>query len=211
MLHAAAAGGEDAVNATVDPILRSFADRVHADWLANDPPPTPGSFGTYFAQRIDRGGYRLTVATRTTAAQRDDLYPLVNEPVPTDDAPHWGTAVGMTIGEVADLLAAIDAAGLRWFPGSNGKPGRIDSGPVEPPNLHVVFDEFRQAWQRDDDEAGIDPQRWYSTASEESSTWRALWQRRGPLTPDGGIAPPDHIDAESRHAGDDGCEGGTAR
>jgi hypothetical protein len=216
VLQAEGRGGEAAVNAVSGIAPAKFVDRVLADWSATGALPGRAPFGDYLIDRLERAGYTLRASCldftppepsrapadvftidgeplpAPTQVKPADLYPLS---VPVPDLPHWNVAVGMSVGEVADLLEALEERGLRWRPGTLGGAG-FDDGPAEPANLHVVFDEFRGVWQRDDDEAGPDPARWYSAASAEAMTWSALWRQRGPITPDGGIAPPDHVDAE---------------
>lgn len=104
--------------------------------------------------------------------------------------PFLEQAVAMSVEEVADLLAALAERDLRWTPGEDDECGTLVKGPAEPPDLHVVFDCYRAAWQRDDDRAGDegDPHlRWF--ALNLRRTWADLQRTTGPLSPDGGIAP----------------------
>lgn len=66
----------------------------------------------------------------------------------------------------------------------------VIEGQVEPPDLHVIFDEMQTAWQRDDERAECDGdpgEHWF--AYRRRCSWAVLQWDMGPLTPDGGIAP----------------------
>ena len=102
--------------------------------------------------------------------------------------------VAMSVEEIADLLAALAERDLHWIPGVGGPDaecGALIEGAPEPPDLHVVFDCFRAAWQRDDDRARDDGdpcERWFGPVGVRR-TWAFLQRVPGPLTPEGGIAP----------------------
>lgn len=107
-------------------------------------------------------------------------------------APHLLRAAAMPIEEIADLLAALDEHDLTWTPGTRGHAGTLHHGPPEPDDRHVVFDGFGWAWQRDDARAENDPlRRWFrSVGCGDGATWDELHRDLGPITPNGGITPP---------------------
>ena len=110
------------------------------------------------------------------------------------DSPFVEQAVAMSVEEIADLLAALAERDLRWTPGEGGpdaEPGTLLEGAPEPPALHVVFDRLRAAWQRDDDRARDEDDlcaHWFGPNGFRRA-WPDLQRHKGPLTPDGGIAP----------------------
>lgn len=107
------------------------------------------------------------------------------------DDPYSAEAVEMSLREVADLLAALAERDLRWTPGQGDRCGTLLEGAPEPPDLHVVFDAYRAAWQRHGDRAldeGEPCAHWFGPNGARLA-WPDLQRRNGPLTPDGGIAP----------------------
>jgi len=110
------------------------------------------------------------------------------------ESPFVDQALGMSVETIADLLAALAERDLRWIPGENGQCGTLLEGPVEPADLHVVFDTFGTAWQRDDERAASETShytasdRWWGTGGNRW-TWAELQRNNGPLRPEGGIAP----------------------
>lgn len=167
------------------------------------------TFGVYAVDRLAEQGVQLN---RDRPTARD-----VAADLGMPDDPNVAQALALGVEDVADLLAALAERGLRWIPGTNGECGTLLDGQPEPPDLHVVFDAFRGAWQRDDDRARYadecDPgRRWFGPSGSHGtrSAWSELQRDLGPLTPDGGIAPParDEPDqpgdpADTAEVGDD--------
>jgi hypothetical protein len=111
------------------------------------------------------------------------------------DGPHATQAAAMQVEEVADLLAALAERDLRWVIDEADGCGTLIEGDPEPPDLHVVFDAYRSAWQRDDDRARDDDPgdwgdqpRWFGPNGSRR-TWTELQRTNVRVTPDGGIAP----------------------
>jgi len=172
----------------------------------------PG-FGTFAINFLRSRGLELVPASEPEPLECGET------PFPSDvvaalfpqllDSPFTRQALSMSVETLADLLAALAERDLRWVPGENGECGTLVEGQPEPPDLHVVFDAFRNAWQRDDDRArdlGDPCIRWFTASDGVSEPWASLQRIHGPMTPDGGIAPTTPGPAGVR--GDDGCAGG---
>jgi hypothetical protein len=183
-------------------------DAAHVVWSGLSWRDRP-TFGAYAIEYLRRRNLEvLPTPQPAPATAAEGIAALLHSMCPHLAAsPFVDQALTMSVEQIADLLAALAERGLHWQPGADGRCGTLTDGtPPEPPDLHVVFDTFRAAWQRDDQRAEENesaPFRacWYGP-NGAVQTWSALSARLGPLTPDGGIAPP------ARDAGDDGCEGG---
>ena len=188
------------------PSRATMIDAAHVAWSAHGPSYRP-TFGVFAVNYLRNHGLHLLAADERPTVR--DVAADLGMP----DDPNIAQALALGVEQVADLLAALAERGLRWIPGQNGECGTLLEGQSEPPDLHAVFNAFGLVWQRDDSRAhseGGDPcERWFAVP-DRRATWSELQRDLGPLTPDGGIAPParDEPDqpgdpADTAEVGDD--------
>ena len=165
-------------------------DEAHVAWSVQPWRNRP-TFGEYALDFLRKRGLIVALdvdyePAPPTGAQLANLLALLD-----GRNPFVEQAVAMSVEGVADLLAALAERDLRWLPDEGGECGALIEGAAEPPDLHVVFDCFQAAWQRDDDRARDDGdpcRRWFGPIGTRF-TWAELQRTNSPLTPDGGIAP----------------------
>jgi hypothetical protein len=159
-------------------------DAAHVKWSQTSLPSRP-PFGTFAVNFLLGRDVEVRPAA-PTAADLQAVSPCLPE------SPFVEQALDLGVEDVADLLAALAERDLQWTPAKVGDEcGTLHEVQPEPPDLHVVFDCFRTAWQRDDHRAGemhMIEARWFGP-SGAARGWLALRRDLGPLTPRDGIAP----------------------
>jgi len=175
-------------------------DAAHATW-STQPWKAHVTFGQYAISHLRERGLEIC-ADGCDDCERD-CECAAPQPVATgqqladllgllDTSPYTMRALAMPVEEIADLLAALAEHDLRWTRGENGRGGTLTAGQAEPADLHVVFDCYRAAWQRDNERARDDGDpcaHWFGPNGARRA-WTQLQRTHDPLTPDGGIAPP---------------------